>query len=291
MTPPAFIPFGGDEIAEPDPDAARIVVLPIPYENAVSYGTGAKEGPLHLLAASEQLERLDEESLVDWGDLKPHTRPPISLPEDPEAAVQAMAAAAGEILDRGQRLLAIGGDHAAAIGPIRAAAERHPDIGVLQIDAHPDLRDQWNGSRYNHGCVMRRVLDDMGLPIVQVGVRTLSPEERDLIRERNLRPFWAHDIDPLDRGWIAEVVDRLPPKVYLTFDLDGLDPSVLPGTGTPEPGGLSYRQATALIQTLGREREVFAADICELAKIRGTQVSEYTAARIAAKIFAACWHP
>ncbi len=301
MTPPAFTPFGGDDIEDPGPEAAKIVVLPLPYEKGASYGAGAKYGPFHLLSASEQLERLDEETLIDWGDLKLHTVGPPHLPDEPEAAVNAMEAAAGDILDRRQRLLAIGGDHAIAIGPIRAAARRHPDIGVLQIDAHPDLRDNWNGSRYNHACVMRRVLEDMGLPMVQVGMRTISPEERDLIRQRNLHPFWAHDIDPMnprrpmdlcrpmDLRWIDAVVARLPRKVYLTFDLDGLDPSVLPGTGAPEPGGLTYRQAVALIRTLGRERDLIAADICELSKIPGTQVSEYTAAKIASKIFVHCW--
>jgi agmatinase len=196
---------------------------------------------------------------------------------------------ARRVLERDKRLLSLGGDHAVSIGPIAAAAECHPGVGVLQVDAHLDLRDAWNGSRWNHACVMRRVVDDLQLPAVQVGIRSFCAEEAALVRQRGFRPFYAHAIHDAGQGWIEAVVEALPPEVYLTIDLDGLDPAVLPGTGTPEPGGLSYRQLLALIRAVGRRRRVVAADITELAKIPGTQVSEYTAARIAAKIMVTCW--
>ena len=288
MNPEPFHPFGGDEL-EPVPlEAARAVVLPLCYEQAVSYGTGCGQGPLHLLEASVQLERLDEETLTPWGAAGIHTLAPVYPAGDPKAAVAQMAAAAAPVLERGQFLLTLGGDHAVSLGPMSAAAHRWPDMGVLQVDAHLDLRDTWNGSPYNHGCVMRRVMDDMGLAAVQVGIRSVAPEEADYIGRRGLRPFWAHDMDPADNRWIDAVVAALPERVYLTIDLDGLDPAVLPGTGTPEPGGLSYRQVIALIRAVGARKTVVAADIVELAKIPGTQVSEYTAARIAAKVFTHC---
>lgn len=289
MRCPVFINFGGDEVPAMDLAQADIVVLPLCYEQAVSYGTGSKHAPFHILDASVQLESLDEESLVDWGRFRIHTAAPLMPTGDPETAVAQMEAAAASIISQKKFLLSLGGDHAVSIGPIRAAAARYADIGVLQVDAHLDLRDTWNGSRYNHACVMRRVADDIGVPVVQVGIRSFSSEEADYIRSKGFRPFYAHGIDPMDSSWIQHVLEALPRHVYLTIDLDGLDPGVLPGTGTPEPGGLSYRQLVGLIQAVGRRRRVIAADITELAPIEGSHVSEFTAAKIATKIFVNCY--
>lgn len=283
-----LINFGGTDVPDSGLDAARVVILPLPYEQGPSYGTGSAGGPRHILEASAQLERMDEETLLDWGALGFHTLPPPVLSEDPETAVQRMKTAAKKVLAAGKFLLSLGGDHAVSIGPIMAAAEIFPDIGVLQIDAHADLRTVWNGSRFNHACVMRRVVEDMGLPAVGVGIRSVSGEEVEFIRERNLNVFYAQDIGIEESTWIGQVVDALPAHVYLTIDLDGFDPSVIPGTGTPEPGGLTYRQVVGLIRHLGRERKVVAADITELTKIPGTQVSEFTAAKLATKIFICC---
>jgi agmatinase len=135
---------------------------------------------------------------------------------------------------------------------------------------------------------MRRVADEARLPFVQVGIRSFSPEEHRYVIENRLEPVYAHHIDPIDNRWIEDVVSRLSPRVYLTIDLDGLDPSVVPGTGTPEPGGLSYRQLLALLAAVGARHRVIGADINELVKIPGNQVSEFTAARIAAKILVHC---
>ena len=284
-----FVPFGGDDVQIPDMEHAKIVILPLCYEQRPSYGSGSQSGPYHILNASVQLESMDEETGEDWTHRNIHTLAPLFPSDDPEPAVHEMQHAARNVLAQKKFLLSLGGDHAISIGPIRAAAELYPDIGVLQIDAHLDLRDEWNGSRFNHACVMRRVFADMNLQVVPVGIRSYSPEEADFIQNTNISPFYAHEIDPLDTTWINQVVAALPPRVYITIDLDGLDPSVLPGTGTPEPGGLSYRQLVHLIKAVGRKREVVAADITELAKIEGTQVSEFTAAKIATKIFVYCF--
>ncbi len=288
MTAPAFIRFGGAEVPPLPPEEADIVVLPVCYEHAPSYGGGSGDGPYHILHASAQLERMDEETLLDWGTLRIHTRDPLVPASAPPLAVEQIDAAAGADLAAGRFLLALGGDHAVSIGLIRAASRVHPGIGVLQVDAHADLRQEWNGSPYNHACVMRRVIADFGLRAVQVGIRSFSPEEAEFMARKGLAPFFAHRIAPGDESWVAQAVAALPETVYLTVDLDGLDPSVLPGTGTPEPGGLTYRQLVALIREVGRERRVVAADINELVKIEGTQVSEYTAAKIATKILVHC---
>lgn len=263
--------------------------MPFCHESAVSYGTGSRFGPLHLLDASAQLEPLDEETLVPWADLPLHTADPLYPSETPEEAVQEMTAAVAHAMDEGATPVVLGGDHAAALGGMTAAAERYPDLAVLQVDAHLDLRETWNGSPLNHACVMRRAVDDLGLPAVFVGTRAICREELDFIRRWGIAPFFAHDIlSRPDAEWIDAVVSSLPERVYLSFDLDGLDPSVLPGTGTPEPGGLGYRQAVALLRALGERRTVVGADFCELAPIPGSQVSEYTAAKLVAKFLVYC---
>lgn len=283
-------PFGGDDAAHANIHSARIVVLPLCYENAVSYGTGTGEAPLHLLRASEQLECLDEENLVDWCRMAIHTLPPLTPSAVPDEAVAQMRAAAADVIAQGKFLLCLGGDHAASLGPIAAVRQAHPDVGVLQIDAHLDLRDTWNGSPYNHACVMRRVIGDYKLPVAQVGIRSFSPEEHDYVRQHGLQPFLAHTILSTDNQWVSEVLERLPQKIYITIDVDGLDPAEMPGTGTPEPGGLSYRQVIQLIQAAGQQKQVLAADIVELVKIDGSQVSEFTAAKIATKLMVYCCH-
>ncbi|MFC1815881.1 agmatinase [Thermodesulfobacteriota bacterium] len=283
-----FIPFGGSEFQVADIETARIVVLPFCYAQAPSYGTGSAEGPYHILNASQQLESLDEESLIDWGQLQIHTAEPIFPSAEPEKAILEMKAAAEKVLGPKKFLLSLGGDHAISIGPIMAASSLYSDIGILQIDAHLDMREEWNGSRYNHACVMRRITEDVNVSIVQVGIRSFSPAEANYIQTKGFKPFFAHEIDRSDDSWVQKVVDSLPERVYLTLDLDGLDPAVVPGTGTPEPGGLSYRQLVNLIKTVGRHRRVVAADITELARIKGSHVSEFTAAKIATKIFVNC---
>jgi N1-aminopropylagmatine ureohydrolase len=288
MNSKPWIPFGGFENQVSDVESAAIVILPLCHEYAPSYGTGSGQGPNHILDASVQLESIDERTLIDWTAYGIHTARPVPLPDDPEAAVKEMAAAAAHFLSMEKFLLSLGGDHAASIGPITAAANIFSNLGVLQIDAHLDLRDVYNGSRYNHACVMRRVAEDVRVPFVQVGIRSFSKEELQYIEDRGIRPVFAHDISPINKDWIDRAVRGLPEKVYMTIDLDGLDPSVLPGTGTPEPGGLSYRQLVDLIETVGQKRQVVAADITELSKIEGSCVSEFTAAKIATKIFVHC---
>jgi len=178
MSVSAHISFGGAEVEETSFEAARIVVLPLCYENGPSYGTGSRQGPCHILKASEQLEGLDEETLIDWSRLPIHTTAPVFPSDAPEAAVKLMEREAARVLGAKKFLLSLGGDHAVTIGPVTAAAGVYPqDLGVLQIDAHLDLRETWNGSRFNHACVMRRIVSDLYLPVVQVGIRSFSVEE------------------------------------------------------------------------------------------------------------------
>jgi agmatinase len=284
----SLTPFGGEILQSRKREDARVLVLPIAYEMAPSFGAGAGEGPYHLLNASVELECLDEETLSDWSKIGIHTLGGLFPAHEPEKAMAEIEEAARTHMDDGRFLFSIGGDHAVTIGLCRAAAEKYPNLGVLQIDAHLDLRDTWNGSRYNHACVMRRLRDDMGLSIVQVGIRSFCPEEHEYIRAHSLYPFYAHNLDLADDSWMNDVVYALPENVYFTLDLDGLDPAVMPGTGTPVPGGLTYRQVVELIKKVGAERNVVAGDITELAKVEGSAVSEFTAAKLATKVFVNC---
>ena len=289
MSHPDFVPFGGNEVPPVDLESSRIVVLPLPYEANPSYGEGSQDGPFHILHASAQMEAVDEETGQEWIDLKIHTCLPPEISPDPDQAVLDIEQAAQSIFNKGKYLLSLGGDHAITIGTARAAAKKYPGMGILQIDAHMDLRHTWNGSENNHACVMRRLAGDDKIPSVAVGIRSFSAEERDFARQTGHQVFLAHGIDPNDDTWIDQIISLLPQEVYLTLDLDGLDPSVIPGTGTPEPGGLSYRQVLDLIRVLGLQRRVIGADINELAAIPHTHVSEYTAARLAQKICLYCF--
>lgn len=290
MNEAKFVPFGGTDVHTPNIEDARVVVLPICYENASSYGIGSRKGPIYFLDASAQLEQLDEETFENWAEYRIHTLKPLIPSNDPQTAVSQIKEAAETVLRLDKFLLSVGGDHAITIGLAEAAYNKYPDMGILQVDAHWDLRDIWNGSKYNHACVMRRIVDDMNLPAVQVGIRSFSPEELEYRKTKTagLVTVFAHEIERGDRGWIKRAVQSLPEKVYLTIDLDGLDPSIIPGTGTPEPGGLMYRELVDLIKAIGAEKTIVAADINELSKIEGTQVSEFTAAKIATKILVHC---
>ncbi len=288
MSDKPYIPFGGMEIQAASPADAKVLILPIYYEMAPSYGSGSGEGAFHILTASHELEFMDEETLTEWPVIGLHTLAPLVPSTDPEKAILEIQQQAQAHVKTDKFLLSVGGDHAISIGLILAVSQKYPDVGVLQIDAHLDLRDTWHGSRFNHACVMRRVVEDMGLPVVQVGIRSFSPEEAAYVKSKNLKPFYAHHMHPLDNAWMDDVMHTLPEKVYLTLDVDGLDPSVMPGTGTPVPGGLSYRQVVDLIQKIGTCKKVVAADITELAKIPGTQVSEFTAAKIAMHMVVHC---
>lgn len=284
-----FMQFGGPDVRLETLEKAVVAVLPIYYEVAPSYGKGSGYGAYHLLLASAELESVDDELLMDWGKTGIHTLPALIPEADPDAGIETIRQTAKPYMEMGKYLLSVGGDHAVTIGLAGAAGGVFEGAGVLQIDAHLDLRDFYNGSRNNHACVMRRIAEDAGMPFVQVGIRSVSSEEGRYVKEKGLRPFFAHEIEGSDHGWMDKVIDRLPENVYLSIDLDGLDPSVVPGTGTPEPGGLSFRQVVKLIRKLGKRRRVVAADINELAKIEGTVVSEFVAAKLAGKVIAYCW--
>lgn len=264
------------------------MLLPVPYERTTTYRKGTARGPEAILRASTQVELYDEELDRRLDDLEVATLAPVTVRGMPDALARKLEPLVGRHLEAGRFVGCLGGEHSISLGPIRAAARRHPGLGILQIDAHPDLREDYEGTRFGHGCVMRRALDSPEVgALVQVGLRAISPEDREAMRDPRVAAWPAYALHGRPaREWVAEVVERLPDKVYLSVDVDGLDPSILPGTGTPEPGGLSWWDTLALLRAVAEQRTVVAFDVVELLPEPPATLSDFAAARLVMKILA-----
>jgi agmatinase len=281
-TTPPYEPFLASEFSPAAPEAARFHVIPVPYERTVSYGHGTAEGPRALLAASQQLEAFDEAGTAS--DAAIYTSPPVDCRGTPEEVRDHIAAAVAYARARSAVPVVLGGEHTVTLGAVTALVRDGVPFGVVQIDAHADLRNQYEGTPLSHACVMRRVWE-LDVPIAQLGVRSLSREEHHF---RRVQGIWHIDASTFAADGIpAEVLpDAFPERIYITVDVDGLDPSIMPGTGTPEPGGLGWYQALALLNRVATGRQVVGFDVVELAPIPGMQVSEYTAAKLVYKLMA-----
>jgi len=256
---------------------AMFHVIPAPLEKTVSYGKGTARGPAAILAASTKLELFDGEGVP--AELGIHTRAPVDCSGPMEDALAKIDKAVGKALDKGAIPVTLGGEHSVAIATIAPFVRRHGGrVGVVQFDAHTDLRDKLGGSRWSHGCVMRRA-HDMGVRIFQVGIRSMSPEEVIFRQERGVEHLDAWDI--LEHGLPDPLLPaNFPELVYITFDVDALDPSLMPATGTPEPGGLSWHHAMKALGQIARDRQVVGMDFLELAPIPGMAAPDFTVARL-----------
>ncbi len=272
--------------ADVSDERAAAAILPVPYDATSSWLKGAADGPEALLEASQYVEVWDVETRSEPWRRGIATLPPLRLDGPPEELAARVAASVGAILDRRQLPVVLGGEHSVTIGAAEAAADRFPGLSVLQIDAHADTRESYHGSTHSHACVMARVRERC--PIVQVGIRSLDTAEVAGLDPE--RVFWAHEIAASgDGAWRARAVELLTERVYVTIDLDGFDPSIVPATGTPEPGGLDWYQVTGLLAEVARRRTVVGFDVVEL--LGGHPPSAFTAAKLVyrflAEIFAA----
>ena len=287
-------------------DGARVVVLPVPYDSTTSFRGGARDGPRAIIEASYNLEDYDPELDVDVAQVGIHTAPFLEPHmAGPRQMVERVRNAVDTFLRQGKLVGLIGGEHTVTVGHVQALSERYPDLSVLYLDAHADLRDEYMGTGWGHASVARRVHEVC--PLVQVGVRSLSLEERDLIRGQGMNTYFLPPVSGLGKrplpeagaagpaGYleesltgsaVAEIIDLLSPNVHVSIDLDVLDPSIMAAVGTPEPGGMGWGQVTSLMRAVAGARRIVGFDVTELSPGQGPPACAYTAAKLVYKLIA-----
>jgi agmatinase len=278
----APLAFGG---ALPEPRTfadSRIAILPVPVDRTTSYVGGTRNGPREILQASSHMELWDEEVGADIHGEGIFTLPEMELPFGELAPLmKEIERVASEIVRRDKFLVTLGGEHSITPALVTAVAARYPGLSVLQIDAHADLRDSYMGTRHNHACAMRRTLEVA--PVTQVGIRSMSTEEAEAAPRLGTKIFYDVSMRR-DPRWVDAVVETLKDPVYVTIDVDGMDPAIMPATGTPEPGGLSWYEMLALLRATIERRTVVACDVVELSPLPGVIAPNFLCAKLIYKI-------
>ena len=264
-------------------ETARIVLIPVPYDSTTSYRGGARDGPAAIIAASSQMEDYDPELDLDVAALGIHTMPALEPHMGgPGLMTQRVRRAVASCIAPGRTVGVLGGEHSLTAGSVQAHFDAYHSLSVLYLDAHADLRNEYQGTPWGHASGARRVFDHCS--VVLAGVRSLCLEERDFIRDNDI-PVWQCPPDgsllPAD-----DILAALGDDVYVSVDLDVFDPSLMPAVGTPEPGGLDWTQVTSLLRRVGESRRIVGFDVCELAPAEGPVACSYTAARLVAKLTA-----
>ena len=274
-------------------EGARVVVLPVPYDSTTSFKTGAREGPRAIIEASYGLEDYDHELGVDVAQVGIHTAPWLEPHmEGPRHMVDRVRAAVRPFVEAGKMVVLLGGEHTISIGSVGALAETQPELSVLYLDAHGDLRSQYMGTEWGHASVARRLCEIC--PVTQVGVRSLCIEEREFIEGGGVNTtFWpppgswsGRDLDGTRPSYLADIIGGLSQNVYVSVDLDVFDPSIMAAVGTPEPGGMGWYEVTGLLRAVAEERNIVGFDITELSPGLGPPACAYTAAKLAYKLVA-----
>ena len=278
----APLQYGGAMPTMKSFDESSVVILPVPVDRTTSYVGGTRNGPREILEASSHMELWDEEVGADVHDVGIFTLPPMELPFGEMAPlVDEIRRVAAGILSRKKFLVTLGGEHSITPPLVAAAAAQFSGLSVLQIDAHADLRDCYMGTPHNHACAMRRSLEYA--PVTQVGIRSMSTEEAQAAPTLQTKIFYDATMRR-DAQWIDKVVDTLSGPVYITIDVDGLDPAIMPATGTPEPGGLSWYETLALLRATITRKKVVACDVVELSPLPGVMAPNFLCAKLIYKI-------
>jgi agmatinase len=260
-------------------ETARIAIVQVPYDKTSTWIKGADKGPAAIIEASANMELYDIETDSEVYREGIFTDEPIRADPSPEDMIEAVHQHIKGHIERGKFPVVIGGEHSVSIGAIKAHADSNKDMMILQLDAHADLRDEYNGSKYNHACVAARIREIC--PIIQVGIRSMDSSEKEFIDVS--RVFFAKDIHNYT-GWIDKVVSKLSEKVYITIDLDVFDPSIMPSTGTPEPGGLLWYDVLSLLKTVCNVRDVVGFDVVELCPNNRNKAPDFLAAKLIYKL-------
>lgn len=274
------IKFGGSAIPYVDFEKAKVVIIQAPYEGTVTYRKGTQNGPAAILSASANMEFFDEELNIETYKNGIYTLPPINTSNlSVDNVIEEVYKSVNNVMRQEKLPVLLGGEHSISIGAVRAAKEAAGDIMVLQLDAHYDLRDEYRGSKNNHACAARRIQEIA--PLVQLGVRSLSKEEKDFLSGQNnvVKTISAYDM-LTDQLWDRRMLDILKDKVYITIDLDALDPSIMPAVGTPEPGGLSWYVLLDILKMIAQNKEIVGFDVVELAPIEGDISPDFLASKL-----------
>ncbi|CAO0819609.1 agmatinase [Desulfarculales bacterium] len=275
--PASVITFGN--VPQPPEDQARAAIIPVPLEATVSWGQGTGLGPAAIMYASANMELYDE--LLEQETYRQGiiTRQAVDVRGSMEQVLLRVEQAVAAELKDGRLPAMVGGEHSLTLGALRAMVKKYgTGFTVLCLDAHLDLREQYEDDPLSHACVMKRALD-LGLTVCHLGSRSCSVEEAGLVKSLGLKPMWAHQVHQ-NPAWLGKYLDGLTGPVYITLDVDGLDPAVVPATGTPEPGGLFWPQVCAWLVEVCRRHQVLGLDIVELAPLAGQPASDFTCARL-----------
>ena len=263
-------------------DDANVVIVPVPYDSTTSFKSGARHGPRAAITASKQLEEWDIELERDISTVGIYTTPEIEPHTGgPEAMIERVRRVAGHFASQGKLVALLGGEHTITLGGVSAALEKYPDLTVLYLDAHADLRDEYMGSRWSHACVARRLSERA--PVVEVGVRSMSEEEARSIGASDMSVFtWPPSVGIED---LAEsVIERLGTEIYVSIDLDVFDPSIMSAVGTPEPDGMTWADATKLLRLIAKSKRIVGLDVVELSPNEGPEACAFTAAKLLYKL-------
>ncbi|MDQ2903584.1 MAG: agmatinase [Ktedonobacteraceae bacterium] len=281
--------FGAPDAPHCDPATARVTIIPAPMEYSVCYMEGTQHGPQAILNASSQMELYDEELATCPIEVGVWTRPPLDYSGmDHATALKVTGEATREVLQRGRLPFIIGGEHSLSAPPIAAVRDYFPDLTVVHIDAHGDLRSEYEGTPLSHACIERRVVE-MGIPLTEIGIRSFSPEEAEFMKTRpDVAIVWGHQ---MARGSAVIPWERLTQHTYVTIDLDALDPAEMPAVGTPEPGGLHWYQLLDLFREICRRTTIVGMDVVELCPLAGQTRADFLAARLMYKMIGYRFHP
>jgi agmatinase len=279
--------FGGiDDEEYTSFDASRILVLPVSYEGTVSYGTGTGSGAMAIVDASRNMELYEEETDSEVYKLGIHTLPEFEPRSDPAKMMSDLYDYSKELLESDKFVCMLGGEHSVSAPIIKAHAEKYHNMSVLQIDAHADLRDTYDGTPHSHASIMARVVKDLRIPSVQVGIRSISADEARLLATGiPTKIYWARDVAGKTK-WIDEAIENLTENVYLTIDIDGLDPSLVPTTGTPEPGGLGWYETLELIRKLAERKRIVGMDLVEYSYVENYDSPAFLCSKLVYKSLA-----
>jgi agmatinase len=264
-------------------ESSRVAIIPVPYDSTTSFRSGSRDGPEAMITASYGLEDYDFELELDVSEIGIHTTGAIEPHmAGPGPMTERIKSVVGGYLTMGKTIGLLGGEHSITIGSVQAHVEAYPDLSVLYLDAHADLRNEYMGTPYGHASAARRAYECC--PIALAGIRSMCQEEHDFIRENNI-PVWYWDPNSLNSSWDS-ILDSLSGSVYVSVDLDVLDPALMPAVGTPEPGGLAWHQLVSLLGKVAESRRIVGFDVCELAPADGPSACSYIAAKLVYKLVA-----